>query len=173
MLPPPPLPEASLPRLDFRPLARGDLALLHEWLRRPHLVEWWHAEPTRDEVEAEYGALADGLDSTRAFVVIADGEPIGYIQSYVPVDHHADGWWTDVRDPDVRGIDQFIADADRLERGIGTAMVRAFVARLFEDPAVTLVQVDPAPGNARAIRCYEKAGFLPVGVVDTPTGRRC
>lgn len=143
---------------------------MHEWVRRPHVAEWWDGEPTRAEVEAEYGAIADGLDSTRAFVVLADGDPIGYIQAYVPVDHHADGWWTDVRDPGVRGIDQFIADGDRLERGLGTAIVRAFVARLFEDPAVTLVQVDPAPGNARAIRCYEKAGFLPVGVIDTPDG---
>ena len=164
------MPDESIPGIDFRPLARADLAMLHEWLARPHVAEWWVPVPTREEVEDDYGPVADGTDSTRAFVVLADGAPIGFIQSYAPVDHHADGWWTDVHDRGVRGIDQFIAEGDRLERGIGTAMIRAFVARLFEDPAVTLVQTDPAPGNARAIRCYEKAGFLPVGVVDTPDG---
>jgi RimJ/RimL family protein N-acetyltransferase len=63
-----------------------------------------------------------------------------------------------------------MANAEQLGRGIGTAMVRAFVERLFADAAVTRVQTDPAPGNGRAIRCYEKAGFRAVGEVDTPDG---
>jgi RimJ/RimL family protein N-acetyltransferase len=50
-------------------------------------------------------------------------------------------------------------------------MVRAFVDRLFEDPSVTHIQTDPDPRNARAIRCYEKAGFRAVKEVDTPDGR--
>ena len=49
-------------------------------------------------------------------------------------------------------------------------MVAAFVRQLFEDPGVTKVQTDPNPTNARAIRCYEKAGFHPVGKVATPDG---
>jgi RimJ/RimL family protein N-acetyltransferase len=49
-------------------------------------------------------------------------------------------------------------------------MVAAFVAKLFEDPAVTKVQTDPAPTNARAIRAYEKAGFRRIGIVPTPDG---
>ena len=49
-------------------------------------------------------------------------------------------------------------------------MVRAFLDYLFSDPNVTKVQTDPSPDNARAIRCYEKAGFRPVGVVQTPDG---
>jgi RimJ/RimL family protein N-acetyltransferase len=50
-------------------------------------------------------------------------------------------------------------------------MVSTFVARLFADPAVTRVQTDPAPENRRAIRCYEKAGFIAAREVDTPDGR--
>jgi RimJ/RimL family protein N-acetyltransferase len=49
-------------------------------------------------------------------------------------------------------------------------MIAAFVARLFADPAVTKIQIDPDPANARAIRCYEKVGFERVGIVETPDG---
>ena len=51
---------------------------------------------------------------------------------------------------------------------------RAVVQRLRDQgllAGVTRVQVDPAPDNARAIRCYEKAGFRADSVIDTPDGK--
>jgi len=45
-----------------------------------------------------------------------------------------------------------------------------FVDTIFRDPTVTKIQADPAPDNARAIRCYEKAGFRPLRRVTTPDG---
>jgi RimJ/RimL family protein N-acetyltransferase len=101
---------------------------------------------------------------------VLDGEPIGYLQSYQAVAGHAEGWWLDVDDPGVHGIDLFLADEARLGRGLGTRVVRAFVAHLFADPAITLVQADPSPDNARAIRCYENAGFRRVREIVTPDG---
>ena len=64
----------------------------------------------------------------------------------------------------------FLADGDRLGKGLGTAMVSQFVDRLFRDPAVTEVRLDPHPENHRAIRCYEKAGFVRAGEIVTPDG---
>lgn len=81
-----------------------------------------------------------------------------------------DGWWEDERDPGARGIDQFLAHADQLNRGLGSAMVRTFTDQLFTDPAVTRIQTDPSPRNARAIRCYTKAGLRALGEVLTPDG---
>jgi len=94
---------------------------------------------------------------------------MGLIQSYVVIGS-GDGWWENERDPGARGVDQFLADAEQLNRGLGTAMLRAFLAELFSDPAVTVVQADPSPDNHRAIRCYAKAGFAAVGEVVTPDG---
>ena len=145
--------------------------MLHEWLTRPHVAEWWGGPSSLAELEEEYAPLtAEGRSADRAYVVLGDGAPIGFIQSYVAM-NSGDGWWPDERDPGVRGIDQFLANAEQLGRGIGTAMVRAFVQRLFAYPAVTRVQTDPSPRNRRAIRCYEKAGFRAVGEVETPDGR--
>jgi AacA4 family aminoglycoside N(6')-acetyltransferase len=158
------------PAVTFRPLGERDLPLLHDWLTRPHVVEWWTPAPTLEEVEEEFRPYIAGASSVRPYFALVDGAPIGYIQSYVAMGS-GDGWWPDERDPGVRGIDQFLADAAQLGRGLGTAMVRAFVRELFADPEVTRIQTDPSPENRRAIRCYEKAGFRAVGEIDTPDGR--
>lgn len=156
-------------RFSFRPLQMADLPMLHEWLSRPHWTEWWGPAPTAAEVEAEYGALIKDSAKVQPHIALLAGQPFGYIQSYVAMGS-GDGWWEEETDPGVRGIDQSIADAAQLNRGLGTVMVKAFVARLLADPQVTHIQTDPDPRNARAIRCYEKAGFCAVGEVQTPDG---
>lgn len=154
-----------MPDFDFHPLAETDLPLLHGWLLRPHVATWWGPAESVDELRED--TLCGG--TTRAFIAHHGGEPVGFVQSYV-VMGSGDGWWEDETDPGARGIDQFLAHEAQLNRGLGRAMVRAFVERLFEDPAVTVVQTDPSPGNARAIRCYAAAGFEAVGEVQTPDG---
>ena len=158
------------PRISFRPLTRADFGMLHEWLNRRHVAEWWQPVPTLEMLEDDFGPAIDGIVPHRCFIALLNGEPLGFIQVYTPVGFHHEGWWLDEHDPGVRGIDQFLANSAQLGRGLGSAMVRAFVARLFADPAVTRVQTDPSPENARAIRAYEKAGFLADRVVETPDG---
>src|SRR4051812_23165019 len=143
--------------MDFRPLTAADLPLTASWIARPHVAEWWDGPLELDPILQQY-------------VAVLDGEPIGYVQSYQAVACHSDGWWIDLRDPGVHGIDQFLADPAKLGQGLGTRMVRAFVAKLFEDPRVTRIQTDPSPENGRAIRCYEKAGFRRVREIVTPDG---
>jgi aminoglycoside 6'-N-acetyltransferase-1b len=143
--------------MHFRPLTLADLPLVASWLTRPHVAEWW-GEPIALEADL------------RQALAVLDGEAIGYVQSYQAVACHSDGWWLEVTDPGVFGIDQFLADAAKLRQGLGARMVRAFVAELFADPSVTRVQADPSPLNARAIRCYEKVGFRRVREVVTPDG---
>ena len=143
--------------IHFRPLTAADLPLIAAWLAWPHVAEWWDGPIALEPILRQYLALLDG-------------QPIGYVQTYQAVASHADGWWLDVHDRGVYGIDQFLADPARLGRGLGTQMVRSFVVELFADPRVTRVQTDPSPGNARAIRCYEKAGFRRVREIVTPDG---
>jgi RimJ/RimL family protein N-acetyltransferase len=156
------------PRFSFRPLTRADFPLLHEWLNRPHVAEWWDEQRDLEYVVQTFGA---DLDSPviRMFFACLDGEPVGYIQVYRVMGANPE-WWTDETDPGARGIDQFLANAEQLGQGLGSSMVRQFVAQVFADPEVTLVQTDPSPKNARAIRAYEKAGFRRVAEVLTPDG---
>ncbi len=154
---------------EFRALTEETLPLLHTWLCRPHVAAVWTPTPAEDELRDEYLAHPTDPSRARAYIAYLDDEPVGFIQSYVAA-HARDGWWLDEHDPGVVGIDQFLADESKLNRGLGTAMVRAFVELLFQDPSTTRVQTDPSPTNARAIRCYEKAGFRRVHEVETPDG---
>ena len=101
-----------------------------------------------------------------------NGEPIRHAQSYVALGS-GDGWWEEETDPGVRGIDQSLANASQLGKGLGTKLVRALVELLFNDPEVTKIQTDPSPSNLRAIRCYEKAGFERQGTVTTQMVQPC
>jgi RimJ/RimL family protein N-acetyltransferase len=157
------------PIVSFRPMVASDLPMLHNWLGRPHVAEWWGDPPSFSEVATEYMPYTVAGSTTRAYIASVPAGPIGYIQSYV-VTGSGGGWWEDETDPGARGIDQFLANSEQLGYGLGTALVRAFVHQLFEDPAVTQVQTDPSPRNRRAIRCYQKAGFALRGEVITPDG---
>ncbi len=161
-----PFPPASL---TFRPLAPADLAMLHDWLSRPHVSQWWGPAPTRAQVDAEYLPLTRRDATTKGYIALLGNRPLGFIQSYV-VAGSGEGWWPGESDPGARGIDQFLANAEDLGKGFGSAMVRAFVDVLFSDASVSKVQTDPAPANERAIRSYLRAGFCRQGEVITPDG---
>ena len=159
----------AVPSIEFRPLTDADLPQLAEWRARPHVAAWWGAADSIDDLRADLLAAPNDPPDVRAFLAVLDGRSVGFIQAYVVLGGGG-GWWPDETDPGARGIDQFLAEEADLGQGLGTAMVRAFVALLFADPAVTKVQTDPAPENARAIRSYEKAGFRRVALVTTPDG---
>jgi len=154
---------------SFRRLTAADFPLLHAWLQRPHVAEWWQAPTSLEELEEDYPPHDDSPSATRACIAWLADEPIGFIQCYV-VMGSGDGWWPEESDPGARGIDQFLADAHRLGQGLGSAMVHAFVGQLFEDPLVSKIQTDPTPGNVRAIRACQRAGFVPARTVETPDG---
>ena len=158
--------------VTLRLLTERDLPMLHEWLNRPHVVEWWGGEeerPTLDEVLQHYLPRVLAKEVVTQYIAMLGKEPIGYAQTYVALGSGG-GWWEDETDPGVRGIDQSLANPTQLNKGLGTKLVRALVELLFLDPAVTKIQTDPTPSNHRAIRCFEKAGFVQQKVITTPDG---
>jgi AacA4 family aminoglycoside N(6')-acetyltransferase len=158
--------------IQLRPMTDADIPMLHGWMRRPHVLEWWDADEAAlplERIRERYCAESLAAGKVTPYIVLHDGQPLGYAQSYVAMGAGG-GWWEDEVDPGVRGIDQFIADPGKLGQGLGTRMVKRLVQMLFADPAVTKVQTDPDPANARAIRCYQKAGFHAVRVIGTPDG---
>ncbi|MYW22031.1 GNAT family N-acetyltransferase [Streptomyces sp. SID2955] len=74
--------------------------------------------------------------------------------------------WYSEEEPDYRhaGIDIFLDPAVH-GSGLGTDAVRTLARHLVDDHGYHRLVIDPAADNASAIRCYEKVGFRPVGIM--------
>jgi aminoglycoside 6'-N-acetyltransferase len=147
---------------QFHPMTAADLPLIRHWLVTPHVAEWWH-----DPAE-QFELISGDLDhpDMAQFIVASDRRPFGYLQCY-----NLSAWNAGFgpQPAGTRGLDQFIGEPDMLDRGHGSAFVRAFADALLAAGTPRVV-VDPDPTNARAIRAYEKAGFRRERAVDTPDG---
>lgn len=84
----------SKPEFRFRPLARADLPLLHEWINRPHVAEWWDDQRDLESVLRTFG----DSPMIRMFLVYLDQDAIGYIQVYQVMGGDPE-WWTEETDP--------------------------------------------------------------------------
>jgi aminoglycoside 6'-N-acetyltransferase len=159
-----PLVPKQQPAYQFRPMSADDLPMVRAWLARPHVQEWWGA--AEEQFDLVSGDLAEpAMDQ---FIVTCHRRPFAYLQCYAQSAWPQNGLGT--HPAGTRGIDQFIGEPDMLGRGHGSALIRTFVDGLLR-AGVPRVLTDPDPANARAIRAYEKAGFLRRGEVATPDGR--
>lgn len=148
-------------QVDFRPLSDGDMVVLKRWLEDPDVAPWYREASTElDALRAEYADAIRGVGTTRSFIIQVDGQDAGYIQAYVIDDEPEYARQIQV-DAEAVGIDLYIGDPARRNRGLGAMVLRAFLSRIVfgaMDAAVAIIA--PEPGNTRAIRSYEKAGFV-------------
>ncbi len=112
------------------------------------------------EVHARWGDAGDepgwplGEDGVVCFAVLVDDEVRGMVQ------------YGEEDDPGYRhaSIDIFIDPAVH-GRGVGEDTVRTMSKYLIEERGHHRLVIDPAADNVAAIRCYEKVGFRPVGLM--------
>ena len=140
----------------------ADLPMILNWLRTPEVLRWW------GEADEQYELVSGDLDhpDMDQFIVSINGRPFAYIQCYA-LSTWNQGFGS--QPPGTRGIDQFIGKAEMVNRGHGSAFIRAFTDDLLGGGTPRVV-TDPDPKNARAIRAYEKAGFVKDSLVETSDG---
>ena len=72
--------------------------MLHDWLLRPHVAQWWGEAESAAALRSHYLLMAGQANATRAYVVSFATTPIGFIQSYVVLGSGG-GWWENELDP--------------------------------------------------------------------------
>lgn len=130
----------------LRPLTERDVPELLRIHSTPEVRRWWDAPDERFPFD-------DDPDTTRLTIEV-DGRVAGMVQ------------FSEELEPKYRhaAIDVFLDPAFQ-GRGIGTEAVRRAVRHLIDERGHHRITIDPAADNAAAIRCYEKVGFRPVGVM--------
>jgi aminoglycoside 6'-N-acetyltransferase len=132
--------------LSYRAATAADVPLLVAWHADPEVSRYWDdetftAEQMRHRLERETVGM---------WILEEDGTQVGYLQS----------WWED-DDRDRRGgLDGFLIPSAR-GRGIMPALARQLGGRLLAD-GWACVTVDPYACNERAIRAWQRAGFVEV-----------
>jgi aminoglycoside 6'-N-acetyltransferase len=130
-----------------RPADDADAPLLATWHGDPEVSRYWDGE-TFTAAEVLDRLHRRDVDS---WIVEADGEPVGYLQS----------WWGPER-PRRGGLDMFLVPAAR-GRGLGPDAARALADHLL-DSGWADVTVDPYLWNDAAVRAWRRAGFRDVEV---------
>lgn len=130
-------------RVVLTPLAPEHAERLREIRRQEEVADWW-GPLEEDFPDEEPGA--------ERFTVLFDGQVAGMIQV------------TEEDEPDYRNaeVDIFLA-ADLRGQGLGPDALATLARHLIMDRNHHRLVLGTNVHNARAIRCYEKAGFRTVG----------
>ncbi len=160
--------------ITFRRLTDDDLPQMHRWLNDPAIVEWWEGDDVSWKGVVEtYGS--GNTDPVEHFLALLDGEPLGWIQCYGAEWEEDDEayYWDDHLDlEETAGIDYFVGGASRRGRGLGSAMIRAFVHDVVfaNHPEWNVVAAGPFEANTASWKALERAGFRRIALLDDDEG---
>jgi len=149
--------------ITFVRLTRDNFPLLANWLSEPTVARWWNHETSPEALEKDFGAEVDGTEPSEVFLAWADGRPFGLIQRYAIADYpeYVEELSAVCPVPESAvSIDYLIGEPECRGRGLGAAMIAAFVAESWAAyPDASAVVVAMHQHNAASWRAVERAGF--------------
>ncbi|HYM57276.1 MAG TPA: GNAT family protein [Solirubrobacteraceae bacterium] len=140
------MPELTGRRVMLREVQAGDADALRAIHRTPAVSAWWGLP--------DPGFPFDDDPRSIRMTILLDEAIVGLVQ------------FSEEHEPDFRHawLDIFV-DPARHRQGIATDAIETVIRHLVEVRGHHRVNIDPATANRAAIRCYEKVGFRPVGVM--------
>jgi len=147
-----------------------DYELMAKWLSDPVVLEYYEGRNNPFDLEKiikKYKSRAQKKSSVKPCIILFNRQEIGYIQYYPILDDYETKGAIDFKvHAAPYGLDLFIGEVTFWNRGIGTLAIKLLLKFLFENNTSDIVFIDPKTCNTRAIKSYEKCGFLPVTVIE-------
>ena len=146
--------------LTLRPLTDGDVPLLAKWLFEPEVLRWLQLSEDPPELRTEE-AVRERFERMQADpftmtwrIDTKEGRPIGQIElvNIHPLQRRAE-------------MHMAIGEKDTWGQGYAMPAVRRLLQYAFEDLGLRRVYLTPDADNARAIRAFEKCGFVREGLL--------
>ncbi|ACC82809.1 GNAT family N-acetyltransferase [Nostoc punctiforme] len=142
-----------------------DYKLMAKWLTDEQVLKFYEGRDNLFDLERiieTYKPAIEGNDPVVPCLFYYQNISIGYLQYCALNDlSQTDRQLYYLEQTDyVYGIDLFIGETDYWNKGIGTKILSAIITYLFEHLQAHKIVIDPHLGNPRAIRCYEKCGFV-------------
>ena len=148
--------------ISIRKMKHSDFGIMAQWLSTKEVLEFYgdiNSPFTLQQVKDKYEPRGTGAIPVIPYIAELDHTPIGFMQQYrlSEVEQEEFGYPANLT---IYGIDQFIGLPKLFNRGIGTLMVKKFINYIAQQPNVDLIILDTDVSNIRAIKCYEKCGFI-------------
>lgn len=138
-------------RVLLRAVVTDDAPALIALFSEPEVARWW---PRYDADRVRRELVVGDDPETTVFAIDVDGRLAGVIQ------------YAEDTDPDYRraGIDIAVATSWH-GTGVAVDALRTLARHLVVGLGHHHLTIDPAAANTRAIACYAKVGFRPVGLL--------
>jgi RimJ/RimL family protein N-acetyltransferase len=143
-------------RVRLRPVQESDLPHFVDWLADREVTRWLAAmdsAPTLDDEYEWYERRRSDPDGLMWSIETLDGRLLGNVELRV----------TQRASRAEMGI--AIQDKSEWSHGYGTDAVRLVLSQAFGEMELNRVELTTDEQNARAIRCYEKCGFVREGLL--------
>jgi len=147
-----------------------DYSVMAKWLSTKELLDYYEGCSNSFDLEKvikKFAPRAKGEDVVVPCLIEHNQKAIGYIQYFrIEPDGYDVGDAINMKNYGLAyGMDLFIGETDNWNKGIGTIVVMSLITYLFIQENVDIIFIDPQTWNKRAIRCYEKSGFIPMVVI--------
>ena len=148
--------------VSLRPMNPGARETFFQWATISEATPFWYGdlfkEPVPDrgkffEDFPEHYFTGEAPMKGRSFVIVltGSGEEIGQV-NYQPDQYDTSG--------EVYDMDILIASGRHMEKGYGTRALELLIDHLHGDLGIRKFAIYTHPTNKRAIRSYEKVGFV-------------
>jgi aminoglycoside 6'-N-acetyltransferase len=137
----------------------SDYSLLEKWYQEEEIYSQFEQRKLNNaEIKRKYYPRTKKSAKVPVFMIEYDSHPIGIIQ-YQKINEENQKLYG-LKNNNSYEIDIFIGELNLHNKGIGSKAINIMTIYLFNTKKAELIAMCPVENNEKAIKCYEKSGFV-------------